>query len=133
YPSFGNMGLFTTPESYAPIAALNTRYVPVLQRITAAGWHPVTRARSSDADVWLERWGPGEDGSVYLTVYNAATEQRTATITVEVGELGLEGGSLTWADELSDAAGRAQITGGVASVELVAAPDRLAVLRLAAE
>ena len=45
------------------------KYIPVISAISAAGWEPVTRARSSNAEVYVERFGkPG--GAMYFTVFN---------------------------------------------------------------
>lgn len=130
YPSFGNMSVFKTPEVYEPVLALNNKYVPTLRKMTGAGWQPVTHARSSDPEVWLERWGPGADGAVYLTVYNSAEDERAVNVTVAAEELGLGGGVLAYADELSDLAGEATVGGGAASIELAAPAGRLVALRL---
>lgn len=110
WPSFGNMKLFDTPGKYAPIAALNDRFVPALRAITGAGWEPVTHARAP-AGVVLERWGPGEDGSLYLTVFSE--EATEAALTIDTAALGLRG-EVMLRDLLSDdefvcAAGRLQL------------------------
>lgn len=101
YPSFGNLSLFETPESYAPIAALNNRFVPVLRALGGAGWQPVTWARSTDKDVWLERWGQGPRGPVYLTAYNAARQARRPVLTIDPAPLGLRTPRLRLEDQLS--------------------------------
>lgn len=50
------------------------------QRVTAAGWEPVTHAAASDARLLVERWGGGAeltastfDHPVYFTCYNPST------------------------------------------------------------
>ncbi len=133
YPSYGNMSVFKTPEIYAPVAALNNKYVPTLQKMTGAGWQPVTQARSSDPEVWLERWGPGADGAVYLSIYNSAADERAVSVTVAAGELGLAGDAVMYADELSDLAGEATVTDGAAAIEFAAPAGRLVALRLRAK
>ena len=52
-----------------------------------AGWEPVTYARTGDANVYLERFGPDDAGNVYLTVLNDSDEGRVATIQVQTGSL----------------------------------------------
>jgi hypothetical protein len=88
WPSFGNMRVFDTPEKYAPVHELNDRYVPSLRAITAAGWQPVTHARAPEGVV-IERWGPGEDGSLYLTLFSE--EAIEAEVAVDTAALGLAG------------------------------------------
>jgi len=132
YPSFANMRVYKTPEAYAPVAKLNNRFVPVLRAITGAGWQPITCARSSDPHVWLERWGPDQEGAVYLTVYNSAEEERTATVGIEAAELGLEGATLGLQGQLSEGAWETAIEEGIASVEVPIPAQQVRVLRLSA-
>ncbi len=62
---------FTRPELYNRDRDLFLRYVPLCRRVAEAGWQPVTLARASTPDVYLERFGKR-----YLTVFNdAATAQ----------------------------------------------------------
>jgi hypothetical protein len=132
YPSFANMSVYKTPEQYAPVSKLNNRFVPVLRAITGAGWQPVTRARSSDPDVWLERWGPGADGAAYLTVYNAATEERRPTLTLETAGFGLDGASVALRDQLSDGTWQAALRYGNAVVALPVPAEQVLVLQVTA-
>ena len=97
WPSFGNMRIFETPEDYAPVLALNNRYVPALRAITAAGWQPIIHARAPEG-VHIERWGPGDDGALYLTAF--AEEATEAEVTVDTAALGL-GGEVFLRDLLS--------------------------------
>ena len=57
------------------------KYMPVLHEITKAGWQPITRATSSDPEVWLERFGEGEP--LFLTVFNPTDQTRTTTVSVD--------------------------------------------------
>lgn len=54
------------------------KYIPVIKRLSAAGWEPVTDAHSDNASVWLERYG-----REYLTVLNDAKTEARATITLD--------------------------------------------------
>jgi len=133
YPSFANMRVYETPESYAPVRALNDRFVPVLRAITGAGWQPVPHTRSSDPDVWLERWGPGSDGRVYLTVYNSGDEERTATLTIDAASLDLGGATLRLEDRLSSAEWSAPVDGASCKVRVPVPAEQVRVLRLSAQ
>ena len=87
---------FTRPELYERDRPLFKKYVPLCKLVAEAGWEPLTRARSSDAQVLVERFG-----EKYLTVFNAGTEPRTVTITLDAApdatsrEL-LSGAVLVW-------------------------------------
>ncbi len=128
YPSFANMADYKTPESYAPVAALNRRFVPALQKITAAGWEPVSYARASHPDLWIERWGSG--AGAYLTVHNASDRRRNETLVLDTGRLGLLGAGLTAEDLLSDESWTAHLEGNTATVHLEVPSRETRVLRL---
>ena len=65
------------------------RYEPVIEIISGSGWEPVTHARSSDTDVFVERYGYFERGTLHLTVRNTTREERAARITVDADALGV--------------------------------------------
>jgi len=69
---------FQRPELYNRDRPLFKKYVPLCKRVAEAGWEPVTRARSSDEKVHVERFGES-----FLTVFNDSAEKRTVTITLE--------------------------------------------------
>jgi hypothetical protein len=69
---------FNNPKLYQRDRELFAKYVPLCKRVGEAGWQPITNARSSDRDVYVERWGAG-----LLTVFNDAGEERTVTVTLE--------------------------------------------------
>jgi len=69
---------FTRPELYNRDRPLFKKYVPLCRRVAEAGWEPITRARSSDDRVYVERFGDR-----YLTVFNDSAEPRTATIRLD--------------------------------------------------
>ena len=94
------------------------------------GWRPIPHARSSDPDVWLERWGPGSDGQVYLTVYNSADEERSATLTIDAASLDLAGPTLRLDDRLSSGEWNAPIDGGSCTVRVPVPAEQVRVLKL---
>jgi hypothetical protein len=51
---------------------------PVFRRLSAAGWEPVTRARSSNPHVWVERYGDR-----FLTLRNETDEVQTFGLSLE--------------------------------------------------
>ncbi len=60
---------FTRPELYNRDRDLFKQYVPLCQRIAEAGWEPLTRAKSNDEHVYVERFG-----EKFLTVFNDSTQ-----------------------------------------------------------
>lgn len=77
------------PNLYNRDRPLFQRYIPVCATLSRAGWEPVTLARSDSPSVYVERFGPGEDGRVYLTVFNDAQEPCAATVNLEMAPLGI--------------------------------------------
>jgi hypothetical protein len=69
---------FTRPELYERDRPLFKKYVPLCRLVAEAGWEPVTRARSSDPRVLVERFGAD-----LLTVFNDSAERRAATIALD--------------------------------------------------
>ncbi len=71
--------------------------IELVTRYWAAGWEPLTYARSVSNDVWIERFGaPAADhgpqtavSGLYFTVHNRAELTRTVSITMETVPLGL--------------------------------------------
>lgn len=93
------------PDLYNRDRPLFRRFLPAIQALSAAGWEPVTHARSSIPSVYVERFGrPGT--ALYLTVFNDSPEPATVGISVDQDALnldklpdGLRGGLLTLAPE----------------------------------
>lgn len=69
---------FRRPELYNRDRPLFKKYVPLCKLLAEAGWEPIPRARSSDKQVYVERFG-----SRYLTVFNDSPEPRTVTIALD--------------------------------------------------
>jgi hypothetical protein len=69
---------FSRPDLYNRDRPLFKKYVPLVKRVAEAGWQPITRARSSDPKVYVERFGER-----YLTVFNDSAEARTVAVTLE--------------------------------------------------
>lgn len=69
----------TKDEAYV---GLLRRYVPIIRRLTEAGWEPVTGARCADEAVQVERFGGGER-PLLLTVRNHAAEPKRAAIRLD--------------------------------------------------
>ncbi|MDI9585182.1 MAG: hypothetical protein QM473_13245 [Acidobacteriota bacterium] len=100
------------PNLYDRDRPLFKQWIPVISALSAAGWEPVTHARSDDPKVYVERFGkPG--GPLYLTVFNDSQEPRTAKLTAELEALGVTELPREW---------------GTGGVEL--APEDVAVIRL---
>jgi hypothetical protein len=93
---------FTRPELYERDRDLFKKYIPLCKMVAEAGWEPITLARSSDSDVYVERFG-----GKFLTVFNDSSEQRAVTIKLERDmpksskEL-ISGRTIRWSDQSTD-------------------------------
>ena len=70
------------PHWYDRDRPLFQKYLPVIQRLSAAGWEPVTWARSNRPSVWLERYG-----THYLTALNSGDVPAEAQIRIDAARL----------------------------------------------
>ena len=69
---------FSRLDLYDRDRPLFKKYVPLCKLVAEAGWQPVTRARSSDPKVYVERFG-----GKYLTVFNDTSEKKAVVIAIE--------------------------------------------------
>jgi len=117
------------PLLYNRDRPLFEKYIPMCAKLNKAGWEPVTHARSSAESIYVERFGPGEDGALYLTVFNDSHEAQTARITIDGARLGV--GAPRVVEELVRGKPIEFRLGlEAASAELTLEPEDLIVLRL---
>lgn len=64
------------------------RFLPVVARMSDAGWQPMPLATWGDADMIVERFGSGE--VTLLSIHNLAASEQSATIVPDWQALGLE-------------------------------------------
>ncbi|HNZ18155.1 MAG TPA: hypothetical protein PKK44_07500 [Candidatus Hydrogenedentes bacterium] len=73
FPGFfskdGDTGaFFENPDWYNMVRPLFVKYLPLIQELSKAGWEPITGAETAEAErVYLERYGRGEQGQVFIT------------------------------------------------------------------
>ena len=66
------------------------KYIPLLRRLTAAGWQPLTHAACSNSKILVERFGPEPGGPVFLTLLNDTADAQSGTVTADLRALGLK-------------------------------------------
>ena len=74
-----------TPAWYNRDRPLFKKYIPLLKIVSAAGWEPVTYARSANPAVFIERFG-----THFFTLRNDRSTPQTAKITLDAAALGLK-------------------------------------------
>jgi hypothetical protein len=70
--------------------SLFKKYIPLLRRLTAAGWQPLTHASCDNSKILIERFGPEPDGTVFLTLLNDTTDTQNGTVTANLKALALK-------------------------------------------
>jgi hypothetical protein len=84
------------PAWYNRDRPLFRKYIPLIKAIDAAGWQPITLARSDNSQIRLERFGGAEEsgaagtpllssaaGKLYLTIMNSSEQNQSAQITLD--------------------------------------------------
>jgi len=104
---------FTRPELYDRDRPLFKKYVPLCKLMAEAGWQPVTRARSADEHVYVERFGER-----YLTILNDSGQRRTVSVVFDK-PLVPGGRDLVQDRELAFSGNRVSLTLGPEEVALI--------------
>jgi hypothetical protein len=105
------------------------RYIPLVRLVAEAGWEPVTRAVTDKEGVYIERFGPSEDGQVYFTLLNDSSEDRTAVVTVDAAALGMTNVGVV-RDLVAGGDLNASAEGGRIRVSVTMAPGQVRLLSL---
>ena len=70
-------------------SAVGSRF-PLLRRLTAAGWQPLTHASCDNPKILVERFGPEADGTVLLMLLNDTSDTQSGSVMADLKALGLE-------------------------------------------
>jgi len=65
------------------------KYIPLIKEISAAGWEPVTAARTTAEGVRIERFG--EEKEFYFTVRNNGSADKACSLTIDLEALKIKG------------------------------------------
>lgn len=104
------------PELYDRDRPLFKKYIPVVKALSAAGWEPVTHARSDNPKVYVERFGrPG--GPLYFTVLNDSDTDQEATVSFDTSPAGLT--EVLSGERLAAPAGRLSLQIGPQDVKVI--------------
>jgi len=100
---------FSNPDLRERDRKLFMKFVPVIRRLHSAGWEPVTRARTSDEDVFVERFGYWEKNNLHFTLRNEGDKEKKFDVTVSLCKLGAK------PDDLAAVAVKDVLTGSALS------------------
>ncbi len=119
------------PEYYERDRGIFRKYQPLVQTLAEAGWEPLTGARSSNENVFVERYGPGEDGILWLTLLNEDSGPHTTELTVDARWLGFDlGGDVECMDVLSGRAIELERDGDTLSAQIDMEADGVMMLQI---
>jgi hypothetical protein len=111
------------PTWYNRDRPLFKKYIPLVRRVSEAGWMPVTRAVCTPAEIMVERFGPTTNGTTYITLFNLSANAQLANLRLESGVVGdpakAVATELLSTNRLPFAAGAWAVTVGAESVALV--------------
>ncbi|MBK9388664.1 MAG: hypothetical protein IPN68_00220 [Bacteroidetes bacterium] len=65
------------------------KYIPLIKEISAAGWEPVTAARTTAEGVRIERFG--DEKEFYFTVRNNGSADKACSLTIDLEALKIKG------------------------------------------
>jgi len=120
-----NNPYWSNPKWYNRDRPLFKQYIPVIQKLSAAGWEPITYARSSNASVYLERYG-----TRYLTLLNDSARAQAATVTVDLRAFGRANDSMRVVNAVSGVEMARIGCGNTASFRVELKPDEGRALEL---
>ena len=82
------------------------KFQPLIREVGEAGWQPVTRVRSDNPEIFVERYGDGTGDKVLVTLFNPGLETQRGTLAFEIslGATAVE--RVTGTTLARDAAGR---------------------------
>jgi hypothetical protein len=67
---------------FPTMRALYKMYTPWFRKFADAGWEVLTNARSSNSNLWLERYGNLKDNDLYLALRNETGSTQAATLAI---------------------------------------------------
>jgi hypothetical protein len=119
------------PRYYERDRDLFRKYEPLCRNLAMAGWEPITYAQSSDANVYVERYGPDKQGIVWLSVLNEESKPHPTTLTIDAKALGLDPKTVKAQDMVSGQSLTLKQAPGGVTCDLTVAPDAVLAVKLA--
>ena len=119
------------PEYYERDRDLFRKYIPLVKTLSVAGWEPLTLARSSNQDVFVERYGPGDDGILWLALLNEEADPQQSTLTIDAARLGIDPAKVDCVDVLNGGEIELQVAGEQLTVQIEMPADDVMMLQIA--
>jgi hypothetical protein len=117
------------PDLYNRHRPLFKKYLPIVSALNAAGWEPVTYARSDNPQVYVERFGKPA-GPLYFTVYNDSDRSQEATIAFDLAQVKPRARELGFRDLITTGGPAAIVKQSAAALPVILQPRDVKVLRV---
>ena len=116
-PSIGHAwsNYWAHPEWYNRDRACWRKYLPLIQDVATAGWHPVPYARTDRGRVGVQRFGDFKDGAVYFTLRNRDVLSARVRLRIDRATLGI-GDDVLAIDEIADSELDGVLEGGMVEI-----------------
>lgn len=118
------------PRYYERDRDLFRLYMPIACTLARVGWEPVPYVHSSEAKVYIERFGPGNSGLVWWTALNEDTQSHTVTLRIDPAGLRIDPAAVRLADAVSGNLMPLQQAEGDCRAQLEIGPGDVRVLQL---
>ncbi|HZO88425.1 MAG TPA: hypothetical protein VFB38_08800 [Chthonomonadaceae bacterium] len=113
------------PKWYNRDRPLFKKYIPIVKRLSAAGWEPITHAHSANPAVYVERFG-----SRLFTLLNDSDRPQETVLTIDLDALRLQASGLRVVTLLTNADIPARQEGTTLSIPLHLAAEEALALEL---
>lgn len=117
------------PALYNRDRPIFRKYIPIISALSAAGWEPVSYARSSNPRVYVERFG-NLPGPLHFTLFNDSDQAQEAKITFDLPHVKSGAKELLFRELIAAGGLRAEVAGGAASLHVIVQPRDVKVLRV---
>ena len=114
-----------TPEWYNRDRPLFKKYVPIIKKLSAAGWEVVPRAHTSEPNIYVERYGQR-----LFTLFNDSSTPKEFTLTINTHALNLPAATLTASNLLTNTPPVLKRTANEVTITLKLQPEEAAVIEL---
>ena len=120
-----NNPYWETPRWYNRDRPLFVKYIPIIKRLSAAGWQPITQARSSNRGLYVERFGQR-----LFTAFNDTKDTQSGELTIDLRALGIAAPKLRVVNLLTNNEVPSERSGERLTVSLSLKPEEAAALEI---
>ncbi len=114
-----------TPKLYNRDRPLFKTYIPIVKKLSAAGWEPITFATVNEPKVYVERYGPRQ-----FTLLNDSSAPANTTVSIDLGALRIPPSGIHAVDMKTKIGIPSQISGTTLRLQIALQPDQSLAIEL---